>query len=106
MTKKTEDSPPEVTEAQAALAEAQADDTVTFTFRGVEFVVPRDVFTSARLLIAIASGEIHRMIFETFGGDEQLMRRFLDVVKPRESIQDAGAEFFEALSAGTGQGNS
>lgn len=90
--------------AEAAVAEVQ-DESVSFEFRGAQFTVPRSVFGSARLLLAVASGELHSMVWEALP-DPLDKRRFLSLVKPGDSMADVATEFFEALNTAAGSGNS
>lgn len=96
----------EKNQAEAGVEESQPQGTeVTFTFRERDFTVPRATFTSARLLLAVASGEVHRMVYESLGGDPALTQRLLSAVAAGESLDSVAVEFFDAISA-AGQGNS
>jgi len=90
--------------AQAAAAETLDPVPLVFKFRERQFTVERDVLVSARFLMAIASGQDHRIMFETL--DPKDVDRFMTTLQRGESLPVVAAEFLGAVSAAAGWGNS
>ena len=90
--------------AEAAAAEVLAEGKLTIPFRGAKFTIDRDILTSARFLIAIASGQDHRILFEIIGPEN--VDRFMLTLKRGETLPAVAAEFLESVSKVAGWGNS
>jgi hypothetical protein len=88
--------------AEQALAEVNAD-SITVTFRGQEFVIERAILTSARFMLAMASGQGHNMMFELLGPVDS--GRFIDLCERGEQLPDVTRDWFDALNATAGTGN-
>lgn len=94
-----------VTAAQAAVDEAEGK-PVVFEFRGQKFAIPRAIFDSARVHAVIARGSSFDLVRECLAADPENYDRFLSVVKLGETREVPIAEFFEAVNAAAGSGNS
>jgi hypothetical protein len=90
--------------AEAAAAEVLAEGKLTIPFRGADFVIDRDILSSARFLIAIASGQDHRILFEILGPEN--VDRFMLTLKRGETLPVVAAEFLGAVNKSAGWGNS
>lgn len=92
--------------AEAAVAEALAPpvDTLTIEFRGLELTIEREILRSARFLVAMASGQDHRILFEIIG--LRNVDRFMSVLQRGEQLPAVAAEFLEAVGKAAGWGNS
>lgn len=97
--KKTEPTP-----AQAAVAEALEDGDVAVEFRGQQFVIKRETRLSAKVAMALASGQDHVFLYHLLGPVDS--DRFIRLCKPGEPFTDVSAEWFEAYGKASGQGNS
>lgn len=96
--------PPNAPEAAAAEATDTAKPIIV-PFRGEDFTIERDTFASARFLLAMASSQDHKILFELLGPNQA--DRFIRVCKPGEGLLEVEMEFFEALNlADGGSGNS
>lgn len=90
---------------EAAVAEAVNDNAVLkVKFRKQVFEIDRDILTSARFLMAMARGRGHEVMFELLGPDGSA--RFINLVERGEQIMPVSAEFFKAVNAAAGWGNS
>lgn len=88
-----------------AIAEATDDSNViTVEFRKAKFEIDRDVLGSARFLMAMARGRDHEILFEVLG--DQDSGRFINLCKRGEQLPPVAAEFFKAVRAAAGLGNS
>lgn len=90
--------------AAEAAAEEAANADITFKFRDVEFVVPRDRINTVQWRLAIASRRNENVLYETLGAEN--VNRFLAVCKQGEQFADVAAEFFDVFNAAAGWGNS
>jgi hypothetical protein len=96
--------PPTAPEAAAAEATETAKPIIV-PFRGDDFTIERDTFASARFLLAMASSQDHKILFELLGPNQA--DRFIRLCNPGEGLLAVEMEFFEALNtADGGQGNS
>lgn len=89
--------------AEAALADV-TDAPLLVTFRDFEFKIEKEVLTSARFLLAIASDQPHRIIFEILGPEQAAI--FIGLLTRGESILSVSAEFLPAVNKAAGWGNS
>jgi hypothetical protein len=92
------------TPAEAAAAEALNEGDVAVEFRGATFVIPDDIYSTPAVVMALASGQDHKILYHLLGDREA--DRWVRLCKPGESFRDAASEFFEAYGKASGQGNS
>ena len=89
----------------AAVAEAVGDG-VTIAFRGVEFAVPRKVLEGPKVAFAAAFGREGDVVKELLKADRENYGKFLSVLTDDEDTDTVLAEFYEAVNAAAGTGNS
>jgi hypothetical protein len=105
----TPDTPDEAAPVAAATAEV-AKDAVTFDFRGATFTIPNarrggaKMLTALRLVAIDPVAHTHRLLYAVLGKDDAV--RIFDLLEDEENIFDVSAEFFEAMHAAAGTGNS
>jgi hypothetical protein len=93
--------------AAEAAAEEAANADLKVEFRGQEFVIPRSRLSDARFRLHLAAGRGDDLMLDLIGPtDLQAQNRFLSVIAEGESLVDISAEFFGAVNAATGVGNS
>lgn len=90
-----------------AAAEEAANADLRVEFRGQEFVIPRSRLSDARFRLHLAAGRGDDLMLDLIGpSDIPAQNRFLSVIAEGESLLDISAEFFGAVNAATGVGNS
>lgn len=100
--------PPERNPAEAAAEEAVAEPGAEFTidFRAEKFAIRRDVFQDARFQLFFAAGRGSDLMLELLGHDRDAQDRFIATLRPGEPLAAIATEFFAAVNASSGLGNS
>lgn len=98
-------APDAVTPAESAAAEAtDSDKPITVPFRGQDFVIPKERFGSIQWRMALGSARDEKILFETVGPLDA--DRLVRLAKTGEDFVPFASEFFQALNAAAGWGNS
>jgi hypothetical protein len=104
--KAKKDEAPEISPADAAIAEA-TDQPIVVKWRKAEFSIPQSVFASPHVQFGAAAGSVRDWLFHTLKvADPTYPALFLEQCVEGDDFSEVALEFTEKFSAAAGMGNS